>query len=325
MAYLFEPGDRSVEAALRRIALEQIDGAIKEAGDNQGDPHVTVHEVRKRCKRLRGLLRLVRPVFGDFKAENALIRDAAGELSFLRDAGVMLETFDALVAASEDRKPPADMAQLRKGLVTRREAIERSHDIHARLARFRRRMIEIQRRACRWHLDKEGFDAIAGGLGRTYKGAQKAMIQAGKRANPDAMHEWRKQSKAHLYHANLLVPIWPGPMLAHQQVADQLAELLGQHHDLQVFRLTLLDDPKAMRASADAVALIALTLHREKQLATDSFALGARLYAERTAALTSRWRAYWNAWTDESRPRKMPRTGRRTNGAGRSRVPATTS
>ena len=49
----------------------------------------TVHDVRKRCKKVRGLLRLVRPGLGpDYRRANADVRDAARELSSLRDAHV---------------------------------------------------------------------------------------------------------------------------------------------------------------------------------------------------------------------------------------------
>lgn len=59
MSYHLEIGE-SIEKGIKRIAHEQLDSAIDELTDDKLDPHDVVHQVRKRCKKLRGLLRLVR-------------------------------------------------------------------------------------------------------------------------------------------------------------------------------------------------------------------------------------------------------------------------
>ena len=64
--------DESVEEAVQRIVREQIDKAIDEINDRELDRHETVHQVRKRCKKIRGLIRLVRPQLEDtYDRENA--------------------------------------------------------------------------------------------------------------------------------------------------------------------------------------------------------------------------------------------------------------
>ncbi len=80
MAYRFEQGAGSVEANLRKIAASQINRAIAEIDDPDLEPHKTVHQVRKRCKKLRGLVRLVRDAFDAYKVENVSFRDAAAQL-----------------------------------------------------------------------------------------------------------------------------------------------------------------------------------------------------------------------------------------------------
>ena len=40
--------------------------------------------------------------------------------------------------------------------------------------------------------------------------------------------------KDHWYQARLLCSIWPRPMKAHADVADQLGDMLGKHHDLGI-------------------------------------------------------------------------------------------
>ena len=79
MAYRFSVTDRSVQAGVRRIACEQIDKAIAEIENTELPLDETIFQIRKRCKKIRGLLRLVRPSFDGYARENAIFRDAARE------------------------------------------------------------------------------------------------------------------------------------------------------------------------------------------------------------------------------------------------------
>ena len=80
MSYRFDV-DESAAAAVRRIADEQLGAARASlASAGGGDTASAVHDCRKRCKKLRGLVRLVRPALGkQYKAVNAALRDAARE------------------------------------------------------------------------------------------------------------------------------------------------------------------------------------------------------------------------------------------------------
>ncbi len=91
MAYVLEPG-RRLQREVRRVATERLDEAIEHleralAEPERTDLEVAVHEARKRCKSSRGLARLVRPALGDgFRSFDRTVRDAANQLSALRDA-----------------------------------------------------------------------------------------------------------------------------------------------------------------------------------------------------------------------------------------------
>ena len=54
-----------VQEGVRRIAAEQIRKGMGEIDDCTIDRHEVVHLLRKRCKKVRGLLRLVRPLLDD--------------------------------------------------------------------------------------------------------------------------------------------------------------------------------------------------------------------------------------------------------------------
>ena len=302
MPYRFQHDDGTVEAGVRRIACEQIDRAIAEIDDPDLPRAQAVHQVRKRCKKLRGLIRLVRPVFDDYGRENAVCRDAAKPLAELRDAAVHVETYDMLVETYADQIDRRALGSVRRRLTLRRKATERVVDAEARIAEMRNSMVELRGRASRWRLKADGFEAVAGGLGRTYKRARKTMAKARGRPGPERLHEWRKRAKYHWYHERLLRPVWSKPMKAHADAADDLGELLGDHHDLAVFRDTIAAEPKAFGRIEDVETLIGLIERRQAELEARSFVAGARLFAEPGDALKARWGSYWSTWREASTP-----------------------
>jgi hypothetical protein len=65
-----------------------------------------VHQVRKLCKKLRGLIRLVRPEFDNFQKEDEFFRDAARELSYVRDAQSIIGLIDRRRTELQTRTGP---------------------------------------------------------------------------------------------------------------------------------------------------------------------------------------------------------------------------
>src|SRR5262245_47740548 len=97
MSYRIQ-ADEPVDEGIRRIAREQVDRAAEEAGSSESNAAEAVHKVRKRCRQIRSVLKLIRPVLGEaYVAENAWYRDAAARLSGIRDAQVVNDAYDDLL------------------------------------------------------------------------------------------------------------------------------------------------------------------------------------------------------------------------------------
>jgi CHAD domain-containing protein len=304
VTYYFTHSDRSVEAGVRRIAVDQIDKAIAEFEDRELDAQNTVHQIRKRCKKLRGLIRLVRPGFADYSTENHIIRDAASRLSVIRDTQAKINAFDTLIGQYANQIEKSAFASVRRCLVAQRRRIRENRGLKRKLSDFHDNMVESRHRATAWTIDDHGFEALAGGLGKTYKRARKAMYHAEKDPAAAKLHEWRKRIKYHWYHARLLREAWPEVVRAHRDAANDLAERLGEHHDLAVLLDTLLGEPAAFGAPADLEALVGLIERRQAALQAEAFALGRKVLAERRSALLRRWGAYWAVWESGKKARK---------------------
>ena len=291
----------SVALAIRRIAKEQIDQALDEIADERLDRQEAVHQVRKRCKKIRGLLRLVRPQMSDhYELENAFFRDAAGALSRVRDAEVMAAACDKLFDHFADQIDRAALAPIRETLDSRRRTVaQREHDLPARLAEFASQMREARQRTASWTLDAKGFSAIEGGLKKTYRRGRKAMAAAYRDGSPEAFHQWRKRAKYHWYHTRLLHNLWKPVLACRCELLKELSDLLGDDHDLAVLRSLLAGRPDDFGEKHDVESLIALIDRRRAELEEEAQPIGDLLYAEKPKRLAKRLRRRWKGWREK--------------------------
>jgi CHAD domain-containing protein len=284
MPYAILPEDETLKAALRRIAQEEAEGALaKVRGTGPLAPRV--HAMRKTVKKLRGLLRLVRPVFPEAKAENAVLGEAGRGLSDLRDAAVQLATVQRL----SEGMPPDRRDRL---LAPFQDAASRQDSEAAPrlLPAFAAAMASLRDRSQAWTLEADGWDALEPGLEATWAAARKGLRAARGKPSEDDLHEWRKRVKDHWYQARLLRPIWPAQMDPHVAAADELGELLGQVNDLAVLqgRLDAAPLEEALRSEARDLAHL-----RHAQLIARILPLGRRLLAGPPEVLTDRWSVWW--------------------------------
>lgn len=288
MSFAFEPDDGNVERGLRRIAVEQIDKALLEASAPQAEFDATVHQLRRRCKNLRGLLRMVGPELKAFKAEDGAVGSMASRLSQARDAAVMMATFDSLVAEA----PGADgLRELRDMLTERSRGLTLHIDEQALLREFCEAVLAMRERVGGWTLKRKKFGAIAGGVEDTYRRMRQSMQEAAADDLPETLHAWRKQAKYHRHHMLLLRRHAPDMLDGRSKLLAELADLLGQHHDLSVLVEVL--SGRVAGVSVALNSIVELANERRQNLAEQAFALGRQVAAEKPNALTERLRRYW--------------------------------
>lgn len=290
---------KSVQKSVRKVAREQIEKAIAEINDESINRHEVVHQVRKRCKKLRGLIRLVRPNFDRYAEENAAFRKIARELSYARDAQSMLDCFDDLLEHFVDQIDPDAFTPLREILRNRRDEVAADEEgLAQRLEETLKHLQEARTRVDSWKIDETGFSALNGGLKKTYGRACDAIEEAYAEPTAENFHEWRKRVKYHWYHARLLRQIWEPMLKAQRKAAAELADLLGDEHDLAVLRETLLSDPERFGSGEDVKAIVGLIDRRRKDFQEQANPLGRRLFSESPSRLCRRFEGYWDVWRE---------------------------
>lgn len=293
----------AVEKQVRRIATEQIEKAL---GESRGyaDFDKTVHGLRRRCKKLRGLLRLIEPRFKGFEVENRALRDAADGLAGMRDAVVMIETLDGLLKFDRagNRIPRIDMAlaDAATGLLeSQLTSLPKRRARQRLMADFCGTIEQVGRRARDWSIGRSGFASLAGGLEETYRRMADGMGTAMAEDTAEAMHDWRKQTKYHWHHVNLLRRAAPEVLGGHGRLLDQLGEFLGDHHNLHVLDESLAAERGRLHDS-EAGTIRAVIVERQAILAKQAFALGRQLTAEKPVALRRRFKHYWQLLPDKA-------------------------
>lgn len=294
MAYSIRRKDKSLTDALRRITQSQIDSALEELDDPELPRPEKIHQLRKRGKKIRALLRLVRSGFKDYDEENAAFRDIAALFSTARDATAHLETLDDLARRFGDELTASLLNGVRHDLHEHRAELD-DEAIETALLEARHRLLAARERSVDWKVKGDDAKVLEKGIAKTYGRGREAMATARRTGRAEDYHEWRKRVKYHWYHARLLKHLWDGPMDAWIDEAKALGSTLGDHHDLAVFETEVL--PGLSSPSSTGHELIVGLLHQEmKRLSTKALARGDYLFAEPEDALAARFRGYWEVW-----------------------------
>jgi len=284
---------------IRRIALARAEKAVEElgeAGEGEGSAD-SVHAVRKDLKKLRGVVRLVRTEIGDdlYRAANRRYRDAGRLLSESRDAEVKVATLGDLRERCGEELPAELVAAWLAALERERDEVAApgpGDDGRSPGAEARATIEGGQEEIAGWPLRHDSWRLVEPGLLRSYRRGRRAMKRARTEPVADNVHEWRKRAKDLWYQLRILRDAWRPVLGETADQAHELADLLGDHHDLAV----LADDLRDRGLAGDRDGVKEAIAQRQEQLLEAAFAIGERLFAEKPKAFGKRLEAYWLIW-----------------------------
>ena len=311
MNFTLNPEEAPADS-LRRIAAEQIDGAISQL-HRRDDLNDGIHEARKHFKRVRALLRLARGALPaeTYVSENQYFRDLGRLLSPIRDSAVYIETLDLLRNRYHELVTDETFLRLRKRMVREHRAVLNE------FAQDERRQESIiaslrgaQPRVTDWDFQESEFSLFKSGLGRIYGRGRGEKATAFSQPTTESFHAWRKRVKYLWHHLQILQPLWPAQLKVLERYCDCLADKLGEEHDLAV----LLETPnvQALLASHSASADLlcsAVSRERERQRRA-AIPLAQRLYVESPGRFVDRIEGYWLAYRPHSQFLPRRATGR---------------
>ena len=284
--------------SLRRIVLDQIDGAILQLArdDNLNEG---IHEACKHFKRVRAVLRLSRGALSaeTYRSENQFFRDQGRILSPIRDSAVYVETMDMLRQRYGLQVTDASFWRLRQSLVEEHGSVLKSFaGDEWLLPSVIEALRDARRRALDWRFGAAGFSLFATGLRRTYGRGLKEKKVAYAQPTTENFHAWRKRVKYLWHQFQILRPLWPALMKVLAQDCDRLADRLGDEHDLAVMQESPLVQEMQGANRGNAEVLSSIVSRERSRLRRAATPLAERIYVESANRFVVRVEGYWLAY-----------------------------
>ncbi len=270
---------KHIDGELRSIARRQLRRAsdtLRSANANTFD--TAVHESRKSVKKVRAIVRVLEESGAAIpRKDRKRLKRAARELSRLRDAAAILETFDRVRRRYPKRLPEHTLALLRGSLIRAREDKARRARADGAVAYAAEQVDKTRRSAKRWKAPSldlaEPIDVIAD----SYRRSRKAMRRAAGSYRSVVIHAWRKALKTLWYQLRLVKPLLSG-LAPYVAELKRLETALGEDHNLVVLGATLraCRDLRSMGSQVRQVEQMAARMR--PPLRKRAFALGRRLH-----------------------------------------------
>ena len=293
--------DESLAEGLRRVTLDQLQYARRALEQLPVD--AGVHEARKSVKRVRAVLRLTRSYVGDgvYGPDNVRLRDVGRTLGPARDAAVLLQTFDALIAQAAAEPVTGVFEDFHHHLADRQRTLENEinetvkREVLGFLDQFSTRgadrASDPNRRAI-----PDDFATIATGFRRIYRQGRKRMTDAQANPSTSAFNLWRKRVRYLSYQVHLISE--SSAYLA-DELAPDLAELavgLGTEHDLAVLSEMAGEQPDLIEDEASRRELVKLLEQHRLDLQAAMGPIGRRIYLEAPRQFVDSLGAGWEKW-----------------------------
>jgi CHAD domain-containing protein len=279
----------SVGDGLRRLARAQLKSTREHLQDGTSPGDEAIHEARKCIKKTRAIVQLC-----DADDASGLpgcrkrLRKINRELSQLRDAYSMLETWSALqrrVPLAKDRRAHN---RIRRQLVSRKNAAVRRAVAADTWRMIDRECRKLRKAAGRWQLKHAGFAALASGIRESYDGGRKALARAKKTGCAADFHEWRKQVKTLWYELRLTEGA-SAPLDAHIATLERFEHWLGDDHNVVVLCERLSEETPALATVWRAGDRLQRSLRRR------AIQSGTRAYQRSAKAFLRSVKRAWNA------------------------------
>jgi CHAD domain-containing protein len=286
---------QAVSSEIRRIVLRQLDLAtseLKSIGDPESDD--AIHDARRRVKKIRSVIRLVRPVLDTAdRTVDPDLRRVSKLLAPVADGQGVIDTLNQLARRYRQILPRETVATLRSDLLARERRIDAKAEAEHVLQKARKSLRTHRQDVKRWRLSAEGFRAIAPGLKESVRRARDAMVLAWMHPTAAHHHAWRRFVKDHWFHVRLLEGRCDNRLMPVQRRLEALDGVLGEYHNLVLLREVLVSD--ASLSNREAARCLHVVERYQRALRRHAQMLGIRIYGEKPRRFVRRVKHLWQS------------------------------
>jgi CHAD domain-containing protein len=230
-----QPDRETVTEGVDRIAGNLLDSIGAYLADDHPFDDNEIHEIRKSCKRLRALLRLIRPSITDhdFHEVDRKVRKLAARLGQARDQAVMLDTIRrvsghyATMLAADAFTPLLDRATRHAGSGNTHAEAHHADTLRVPLDDLRATVAAID-------LHTVDTGSLIEGLVENYRRGRRALAEVEQQPDNEPVHALRRYTK-YLFYQLDMVEAWDSVAILPQvDLSHRVEDSLGEIHDLSV-------------------------------------------------------------------------------------------
>lgn len=291
--------DQPLKKSITSVAAEEVDGCLNSI--ETLNIHEAVHDIRKRLKKLRALARLVRDEMGEknYKSINIFYRDLGRELADFRDLTAHIETIENLRERYGDHLYVNFFNSVIKKVEKERDEMEAELKARNFFSDHLVNQLKYARKELvKWPVKTNDISIILPSIKRVYTRGNKALKEAYKNPLKENFHEWRKRVKYLWYQMLLLQDTWPELFSTFEAEIHELADLLGDDHDLMVLNTKLEKDGFGLEDPQQQELIHAVVKEYSEHLRDNAKTKGELIYAEKPDDFTARIANYtkvnWN-------------------------------
>jgi len=266
--------NESIDHAIKRIS-KQIAQNCQTINQNKEDLRgEDIHQVRLCLKRMRSLLRLIKPEYSKLYAiQNKKIKMASSFLAPYRDHSIIRETLKNYLNTISDQNIHFEIKKLLEKLNL---PFYTDIKIMWAIAYANYQIEQTAQSITNFTFKQTGFDLIQTSLFDSYKKTYSLFNSV--KQNHEIFHEWRKNIKYFTYHIELIVPLNPSKLYPLYSKLKKTGSCLGESHDLFIVLEWIDQQIKNLKILSPLGKLIYIILSHDSDLKKDALNHGNKIF-----------------------------------------------
>ena len=283
-----------ISVATHRIIAEQYDLIISSCRNHE-DPDLSVHDIRKASKRIRALLRMLKPDLPPeiYLRENTFLKEISRKLSVARNFHVFEEEFDNIVSAGIIDLPDKTINNIKQHL---KEKKEDAFDLITGLEIFHsiaKKTEEAKERFAAVDLSMLGPHTVYKGIGKVFSWGQKQMMHSQQFPTDENLHEMRKRIKTLMYIVRLIKDVSTEFFNGYFKGLKSASVALGEDHNMAELNDYIDTVNEKLVSAEEKLEIESYISSQRQQIQLEVWPEIAKLYTGQAGEFSKRVKAYW--------------------------------
>ncbi len=271
-----------------RVINELLDDAGAQLADKDIHPDTAVRDARKNVKKLRALLRLIRPALNNktFKRHNNRLQRFGQQLGNTRVSAALPDTLQKLTDHFSVMLDDTALEPVRKSLARRHSLALQQQVSGLDLTGTRKQLAGLAQQLAGLDLEQLSRKTLKTGIRKTCLRCQRALEKLRSSPTTQNSHHFRRQVKSLWYQLRLLRKhTYIKPLRLTDTLRD-IEQTLGQDNDLAVLIETLHDYPEISCNPVRRELLISLAETRRIVLLSRALRLATPVFTGKPGSFT---------------------------------------